>query len=174
MVRVSGRLLPPPTLLYNAKSKKSGPSWNLFGVPFRKPAQLTNWACLRILRKPQFGNLFEKSRYDGNRAKFETHLGSKGITVHKSSNHDDLVIKDSRDYSKLDQWLKSCLQPEFQVKFLIVLLPDGAPEFYNQIKKYGDLKYGIHTVCIQKYKKFGSLPYDDNVALVSPGTFLLY
>ena len=95
----------------------------------------------------------------------------KGIKVNDSPDNDDLEIKNREDYKRLDGWFKDCL-PKYDVKFLIVLLPKHCTsELYNHIKRYGDVKYGLHTVCV-KSEKLGNAPYDENVALVSAATFL--
>ena len=170
MIKLFGRCLSRPTLLYKRKLVFQGQSWNLDGESFRKPVELSNWACLRI----------QTSRYDESirgepcskkLQDFQSHLKMKGITVKtNSSYHDNLEIKSSRDYNRLDAWFEEC--QTFPVTFLIVLLPDHVTsELYNQIKRYGDVKHGVHTVCV-KYQKLGTARYDENVALVSAGTFL--
>ena len=59
------------------------------------------------------------------------------------------------------------------MEFVLFVLPERpTAEIYNQIKRCGDVKYGMHMVCV-KPQKFGELPYDDNVALVSTEMFLL-
>ena len=171
MMKVLGRTLTRPTLLYQKKLHLTGNSWNLDTVSFQKPVRLVNWACLRIIGNPQV----DGSIYDGPCRKqleeFLSHLRLKRITVDDNDNHGDLLIKNREDYAELDRWFKECLQ-EYNVNFLIVLLPNRrTSELYNHIKRYGDVKYGIHTVCVTS-QKFGTPRYDDNVALVSAATFL--
>ena len=169
----SGRVLSRPDLLYHKKHllDRDSKSWNLGTLSFRKPVDLVNWACLRII-----GNL-EKDRtiYHGPCRKqlteFLTHLGLKGIEVEDNDNHDDLKIKNRADYLKLDGWFKECLRG-YNVNFLIIILPDHCTsELYNHIKRYGDVKYGINTVCVTS-GKLGNARYDENVALVSAATCL--
>lgn len=53
-------------------------------------------------------------------------------------------------------------------QFLVVVLPDKNPELYRHIKRLGDIRYGIPTVCVQALEgKFlkGSIQYFANVAL---------
>ena len=138
---------------------------------FRKPVGLVNWACLRIIENRRWdGSIYARPCCEQLKD-FLSNLRSKGITVDDNTNHGDLEIKNREDYVKLDGWFKECLQV-YDVKFLIVLLPDRrTSELYNHIKRYGDVKHGIHTVCVTS-QKLGSAPYDENVALVSAATFL--
>ena len=171
MIRLFGRTLQRPTLLFKQKQTLGMGSWNLDGKAFRKPMALINWACLKIQTPRDQASIHdEPCRSLLN--KFVSHLKLKGITgVNDEKLHGDLPIVHSRDYESLDKWFKECPQ-DFGVTFLIVVLPDHAsPELYNHIKRYGDVKHGVHTVCV-KSQKFGKVPYDENVALVSAGTFL--
>ena len=170
MIKFSGRFLSRPTLLYKKKLVFQGQSWNLGGESFRKPEELSNWACLRI-QNSRFDESIHVEPCSKQLEAFQSHLKMKGITVDTDSNyHDNLEIRGSGDYNKLDEWFEEC--QKFPVTFLIVLLPDRVTsELYNQIKRYGDVKHGIHTVCV-KSTKLGTARYDENVALVSAGTFL--
>ena len=171
MVNLQGRILPSPNLLYASNKSKQGPSWSLDGLKFQKAMELTNWACTRII---QDANI-DKSIYEDSCAKrlevFQTHLVKKGITVEKSQSHGDLEIRGPSDYHRLDEWIKSS-RDEYNVRFLLFVLPQRtSSELYNYIKRFGDVNNGVHTVCV-KIQGFGTVPYDDNVALVSTDTFL--
>ena len=171
MISLFGRILPRPTLLFKNKTLplETGP-WTLGQKVFKKPMELTNWACLRIRTSEDDIPIYDKPSYNRLTA-FLTHLRSKGISVDNNDLHDDLQIVNSSHYVRLDGWFKDCLQ-QFNVNFLIVLLPDRVTtELYNHIKRYGDVKHGVHTVCV-KPKKLGDNRYDENVALVSAGTIL--
>ena len=171
MIKLYGRVLPRPTLSYQQKRSVSGRSWNLDKVLFRKPMGLIKWACLRIIENPRYDWSIDAGPCREQLNEFVSHLRLKGITVDDSHKHGDLEIKNREDFLKLDRWFNDCLQG-YDVTFLIVLLPDRrTSELYNHIKRYGDVKYGIHTVCVTS-KNLGSAPYDDNVALVSAATFL--
>ena len=173
MVTLSGRVLSRPDLLYHKphpldnKSK----SWNLDKVSFQKPVKLVKWACLRIIEDSRRDGTIHRGPCREKLDQFLYHLKLKGITAEANPSHDDLEIKNRGDYVRLDGWFKECLQ-EYDVNFLIVLLPDHrTSELYNHIKRYGDVKHGIHTVCVTS-NKLGDKRYDENVALVSAATFL--
>lgn len=172
MVRLKGRLLPQPTLLYKQKVTLNRSSWNLDNVKLREPAKLIKWACLRIILHPNLDKSIYEQPCKKRLEDFQTHLKRKGIDVRENEYHDDIFFRDNRDYGRLDDWFKAALK-DYGLNFVLVVLPERVTaEIYNQIKRCGDVDNGLHTVCV-KPKKFGELPYDDNVALVSTETFIL-
>lgn len=171
MVKPKGRVLPQPTVLYECKVNLNRSSWNLDNVLLRKPAQLIKWACLRIIQHSSLDKSIHDQPCKKRLEDFQEHLRRKGIHVKENEDHDDIIIRDSRDYDALDDWFKASFE-DYDVEFVLVVLPERpTAEIYNQIKRCGDVKNGMHTVCV-KPQKFGELPYDDNVALVSTETFL--
>lgn len=173
MVRLAGRVLTQPTLMYG-KSKEAtlrGSSWDLINIPFREPMALNNWACVRIIYDlKRDGSIFESPCQTKLKA-FQDHLKAKGVTAKENNKHGDLDIR-GNNYKLLGDYFKAS-RDHYDVRFLLVVLPaKPPPELYSHIKRYGDLTHGLHTVCV-KADKFGTLPYDDNVALVSPMPFLL-
>lgn len=172
MVRLKGRVLPQPTLLYDQKVNLNRSSWNLGNVSLRKPAKLIGWACLRIMQHPDRDNSIHDQPCKKQLEDFQKHLRRKGIDVKKNEDHDDILLRGNRDYKNLDNWFKASLK-DYHVKFVLVVLPEYATaEIYNEIKRCGDVTNGMHTVCV-KAKKFGEPQYDDNVALVSTEPFSL-
>ena len=171
MVKLDGRILPSPSLLYAGKDPIRGPSWSLDKLKFRKPMELTNWACTRIIQDENVDKSIDEASCAKGLTEFQTHLGKKGIQVERSQSHGDLRIRGPFDYQRLDQWIKSS-RDDYDVRFLLFVLPQRtSSELYNYIKRFGDVDNGVHTVCV-KLPKFGTVPYDDNVALVSTDTFL--
>lgn len=170
MVNLNGRILPSPGLLYAGKDPIRGPSWSLENLKFRKPMELTNWACTRIIQDENVDESIDEASCAKQLANFQTHLEDKGIRVERSQSHGDLKIRGPSDYKRLDQWIKSS-RDDYDVRFLLFVLPQRtSSELYNYIKRFGDVDNGVHTVCV-KLPKFGSVPYDDNVALLSTDTF---
>ena len=171
MVNLHGRILPSPDLLYAGKTPIRGPSWSLDQLKFRKPMELTNWACTRIIQDENVDKSIDEASCAKQLTEFQTHLGKKGIKVERSQSHGDLRIRGPFDYHRLDKWIKSS-RDDYDVRFLLFVLPQRtSSELYNYIKRFGDVGNGVHTVCV-KLPKFGTVPYDDNVALVSTDTFL--
>lgn len=167
-MQLKGRSLNKPTLVYGAKkiATTNGSTWNLTGLSFHTPKKLNNWACTRIYQNPEKD--FPVPRLREN---FEKNLGKKGIIVEQNSNHGDLQLKRNDYHQDLKQWFEDCHRADINVKFMIMVLPENpTSELYNSIKRFGDIECGIHTVCV-KAGKFGSVPYDDNVALVSTALF---
>ena len=177
MVRLTGHTLTQPKLWYGKDSqdkeiqaKLRGSSWDLINVKFREPMALNNWACVRIMNGSRKDGSIHESPCAGSLKTFQDHLKAKGITVaEKDNDHGDLDIS-GNNYKLLGHYFQAS-RDEYKVRLLLVILPDKpSAELYSNIKRYGDLTHGIHTVCV-KAGKFGTLPYDDNVALVSPISF---
>ncbi len=175
MVRLQGRILQQPKLFYKQKItpiNMRGSSWNMLqAMKFREAKMLNDWACVRIQMDRRDQPIFEdpcaKSLED-----FQTHLKSKGIIAEKNNNHDDLflTVHDYEPDGLLDGFFKPS-RKDYNVRFLLVVLPQQVTsKLYDHIKRYGDVKYGIHTVCV-KADQFGNPRYDDNVALVSATMF---
>ena len=165
MVRLEGRILQQPSLYYGKKTATFTESrWNLDKLMFQTPKDLRNWACTRIILD-QYDVPIHKNPCRSSLGSFQDHLERKGIVVEGSKSHGDLDLRRGGP-QQLDEWFKSS-RHDFKVKFMLVLLPGKTTsELYNSIKRYGDVKHGIHTVCV-KTKKFGEAQYDENVALVS-------
>ena len=173
MVRVTGHTMTQPTLWYakDIKAKLRGSSWDLINIKFREPMPLNNWACVRIRNDFREDGSIHESPCAETLIAFQDHLKAKGITVTENDDHGDLEIR-GNNYKVLGDYFQAS-RDEYKVRLLLVVLPDKpSAELYSNIKRYGDLTHGIHTVCV-KFGKFGTLPYDDNVALVSPIPFLL-
>lgn len=170
MVKLNGRKLKPPTLNYgdDKTAPISGSHWSLKDVPFRTPKELDNWACLRIYHGNDESSI-HKDPLKKSLKDFQDHLEAKGIKAKKNNYHDDLWLP-KNDYGPLEQWFRES-RNTYRVRFLLVVLPKvPTSELYNHIKRCGDIINGIHTVCVTT-KGFGTLPYDDNVALVSTKLF---
>lgn len=130
---------------------------------------LNNWACVRIINDLKKDGSIHESPCAGSLKAFQDHLAAKGITVTENDDHGNLDIR-GNNYKLLGEYFQES-RDEYKVQLLLVILPDKpSAELYSNIKRYGDLTHGIHTVCV-KVGKFGTLPYDDNVALVSPISF---
>lgn len=170
MVRLKGRTLTQPKLHYDKKNPISlrGSFWNLHHIKFQTRAALNNWACVRIIGDPRKDGSILRDPCSQRLKDFQDHLRAKGINVTENEDHGDIAIR-GNDYTELEEFFRSS-RDDYKVRFLLVVLPtDPSAQLYSHIKRLGDLIHGIHTVCVKadKANNFGSIPYDDNVALVS-------
>ena len=175
MVPVMGRKLNPPTLLYfgGKNAALGGSKWSLLHQSFRTPKTLTKWACVKLYYpgSEKFEPINDQP-WSNRLGKFVAGLKRKGIEVEESDSHGDCKLR-SNDYRDLEQWFKDSHE-HYKTDFMLVLLPQHpTAELYNSIKRFGDLKYKMHTVCV-KPDKFGTNPqYNENVALVSAANSFL-
>ena len=178
MISVEGRLLEQPAVIYTDGSKPREidhqARWNLKSVAHvNKAGQLKEWAILRIIRHSR--------DQKGEQAKFqETFLSFIG-TLRKTLGSNNVsepieswlsVVSKGQEEAGLKQDFQHC--QERKIRFLVIVLPDNDADTYKQIKKFGDVDYGINTVCVlgdSTTKRFYKRPvakavqYFANVAL---------
>lgn len=144
MITVPGRILREPRIFY----KKTKParvafgSWNLVDVEFNTAGNLTKWSYLLISRS-NFRDAFDFSSLNATIGKLQTVLTATGIKVASPRPGKTLVL-DSPDDPQLDGYLEMASRA---VDLLVVILPDSNTELYSRIKKCGDTKDGLHTIC---------------------------
>ncbi len=169
MITVAGRLLERPAIIYNTGSKPreidSQARWNLKGgARVNKAGQLEKWAILRIIRDEK-GRTNDESNF---KVTFPMFIGTLRTTLGLNNVSEPV-----------DSWLKvvnkgqeSALKQDFlhcqkrDIHFLVVVLPDNDADTYKQIKKFGDVEYGINTVCVlgdSTKKRFYKRPVDKAV-----------
>ncbi|KAM0813930.1 hypothetical protein AB5N19_13932 [Seiridium cardinale] len=144
MLAVSSRVLPQPTVLYasdNANIRDS--AWNMQGKKFRNPRKLTQWSWV-ILSTP-YHVVAEDIAYFGpvfNR--FYKAMAATGMAV--SMYKPPRIIRlDAEDDVALDEVFSKAAG---QLDLLFVVLSSDNSPAYNRIKKCGDQRHGIATVCM--------------------------
>jgi eukaryotic translation initiation factor 2C len=165
MVSVTARLLPQPPVVFRGFKTQITPKeadngkWNLGQRTLRKPVQGHKWACLEIfLPKNQAGSKkgkFPKDTPDTFCTKFEGALHQYGIVdcpcipieqnISGFSKYEDTLgneeLLERQLLGTFDDLKKS------GIKLVIVFLPYKATGLYQIVKKVGDTKIGIHTIC---------------------------
>lgn len=150
--------------------------WNLRdGSQVFRSGHLKNWGVLRITRderqsmiekeKTQFGESFPEFFGALRRT-----LGAQQVDtpIHLGSLFFDGW--DSGDENRFKEMFDLCKKKK--VGFLVIVLPDNDASTYKHIKRFGDIVFGIPTVCVLgEEKKFYKTPvkfagqYFTNVAL---------
>ena len=132
-------------------------------IKFNKGGQLANWSYL-LLSLPGFSDAFDKESLGRTIATFGQALMAVGIRVASPMPGQRLLLNDMADPS-LDAKLAGAAK---SLKLLLIILPDANIPLYNRIKRLGDVKYGIHTICTVGHKlakERGQDQYMANVAL---------
>ena len=176
MLPVQGRVLQRPEIDYRAESEipkvDERARWNMKGKTVLKSGQLDHWAILRIVRGskdlqkdedyfPEASNEFLKIL--GNT------LGKKKVSPPTKIWRGPLKVDRDNEVA-LEEAFLQCQKAK--IRLLVIVLPDEDRNTYNQIKKLGDVEYGISTVCVLSlHTKFYKMPaskasqYHANVGL---------
>ena len=170
MIRVRGRVLRQPTIIYKtaamAPKINDTARWDLRDQNVFRSGDRINWAILAIAGDVRdqnlHGNFYEQRTRDFFRT-FEKTVGNGKVDAPTKSWPRPLL---KGDEAALKQAFEHCLKND--IRLLMVVLPDKDASTYNQIKTLGDIEYGIHTVCVlgMANKFYGtSAQYSANVAL---------
>ena len=171
MVKVNGRILPAPKVEYGkrALTVEQG-AWNMRGQKFAAPTVLSQWSFLKITsqnfrEKEQVKNIGQ----DAIQA-FQRTVNSYGMGCEHPRPLEGYEInlgfnEDAND-NKLKEVLGLISSPNKSIRILLVILPNKDAPTYARIKFWADVKFGIHTVCVQADKFKNKRPdYFANVAL---------
>ena len=180
MSQVSGRMLEAPTILYknkNAATLKGG-GWNLreskfeIAVP-KAMGESFNWGFLRLRT---FSKDDPGSQVSAKVSAFTSHLSKYGMRLNRqvsetldyNPRHEDFFGSKGKN---LEQTI-AALHQDKKFELLLVALPAKDTALYNLVKRLGDQRIGIHTVCVieGKFLKcdmsfFGNLALKFNLKL---------
>ncbi|KAI1451224.1 Piwi-domain-containing protein [Annulohypoxylon moriforme] len=141
LVTVESRVLPAPEVKYNKGKGENKPSWNLGGKgvsPNQNPIKLK---CRVICNDPADSDALVQLR------KCYPDLKANGVKI--EDDEQDIYIRMSNNREDFTSAFEKALKDNIgSVDFMIVILPDSSKTTYNLIKRLGDIKYGIRTVCI--------------------------
>lgn len=173
MVLVKGRILPAPHLMLGPPLTSGPPlklggvkdqvhptraSWNMRGRTCAKAVKVVNWSYLRL-----GGARFESS----NLNTFKTALKACGLGEENPVNPQGFQapLPNSEDASDAAIQKIFTTMSLAKVKIVLVVLPFANNITYARVKYWGDVKAGIHSVCVlqQNLKKGDN--YFANVAL---------
>ena len=147
VLRLTGRVLPAPQIQYQGmKFKPDFGSWNLKeDRKFKTGAGITNWAyaeilfpnqCLPTSQVKQFVDTLEKSY--------------QSTICARQMGRSDLLLGctcPEKQFADLDKYFHHCWKKS--IKTLLLFLPDNGQTLFACIKYLADVKYGIHTICIE-------------------------
>ena len=128
------------------KFKPDFGSWNLKeDRKFRTGAGITNWAFTEI-RFPNQGlpTSLVKQFIDTLVRSYQSTICARPMGL------SDLVLDctcSEKQFANLDKYFRHCW--ENSIKALLLFLPDNCQTLFACIKYLADVKYGIHTICIE-------------------------
>ncbi|EDN10395.1 hypothetical protein HCAG_06198 [Histoplasma mississippiense (nom. inval.)] len=165
LITVPGRVLESPTMVQykgqNFKTPQAG-NWNLQKVAFSQGSQLPPWTYLYFQ-----GNRTNLEALSESIDRFVDMARLQGLAVPAPSRPIPVIVPhgQSPEDIPLDHFFAEIRQ-QSRVRLVLVILPFESPQMYNHIKYRGDIKDGIHTICVVAEKFGKNQPqYFANVAL---------
>ena len=169
MITVPGRVLNNPQIKYNGKAPKMFPaSWNQQDMnrqylKFNAGGKMGTWGAMMITIPGQPVAFQSSAALNSTVAAFHKAMNDLGIQAPPPQAAQRVGLQDIDD-PRLEDSLTASNQPSF----LLIILPVKSAPLYNRIKRIGDIKAGIHTVCVvgDKFiKEKGQDKYFANVLL---------
>ena len=166
MITVPGRILPSPHVFYGTDGRDirttSQGEWNMKDRKFHKPARYSKWKALVVNGGTMANDINQ----------LENSLRGYGLQMGERLPTEVLqlqpLIPAQRETN--DQALREAFEKaqKIRVQMLFIVLEENDKWLYARIKYYGDVKFGIHTICSVGYKlqkKGGQDMYMGNLAL---------
>lgn len=133
-------------------------------IKFNTGGTLQNWTYLMI----SMGGLpdaFDQASLHSTVAQFHRALQDMGITATAPTPGSRVVVSGPDD-TKIETALKNVPGDPRQARLVLIILPTAHTLLYNRVKHAGDVKVGVHTVCVVGSKFAKAQPqYFANVAL---------
>lgn len=182
MLGVPGRLLNPPSISYqkgnNSVRNPRGASWNLQGVKFVKPAELSRWSAMIIQEpnatvQPSTGKAIVEA-FQNSAATYGMKTTPATLKLSDGGGAPIITLpreREGREWKSLVQIISPHMErlAKSGIRIVYVLLPGSDKAVYSAVKYCGDIKYGVGTVCSHTNKASAPGPrqaqYLANVAL---------
>lgn len=160
MIVIKGRILPAPPVEYGNRAQitPSEASWNMRGKQFAKPVKVAKWTFLKL-----GGVRFDKSSLD----LFQKALKDYGLGTESPTNPQGFQAPLPGSEDANDASIQKIFKTMFDggIKMVLVILPSSSAVTYARVKYWGDVKFGIHSVCVLAANLSKGLQYYANVAL---------
>lgn len=163
MITVPARILSCPQVKYlnKAENPRNG-SWNLLSQRFARPGKFTKWATVVINKQGPRGTALTTPDPEALFNELGKHLKDYGMDMGAGRQRTQtLLLKPLTQENRAsnDQELEKMFNgvKGQQIPVLLVVLPDQDKWLYARLKYWGDIKYGVHTICSvgQKMQKPG-------------------
>ncbi|OMP84863.1 Protein argonaute-2 [Diplodia seriata] len=169
LITVQGRILNEPKVFYkNKAASMRGGQWNMVEHKFHTPGSaLKKWSYVLISMPGQYPDNMREGDLKPLMTSFHNVLKQTGIPVEAPMQGKVLTIKHEDDPA-LDNTFSGASKAGLDLLFVIFPGFNKKLPVYNRIKRLGDCKYGIHTICADGSKitkERGQDQYFRNVAL---------
>lgn len=175
LITVPGRVLQSPRITYGQQKTVNtlNGSWNMVppGAPplkFMAGGTLSSWSCLYLdVQAYPRAESFAPDALNRLLHQFRGVLQASGVTVAPPAGARRVpLLGDGLDDPALANYMQMAANSNFQM--LLIIVPAPQIPLYNRIKQLGDVRHGIHTVCVVGSKiatPKGQDQYLRNVAL---------
>lgn len=163
MIVIKGRILPAPSLTLREGDHEisiipTAASWNLLNKQLATPVPVTDWSFLTL-----GGARLEEAQFDKFRGALKNcGLGEK-VPLKPQGFHAPLPGSEEANDTAIQKVFKA--MSEAKVKIVLVILPFKSNATYARVKYWGDVRTGIHSVCVLAKNLNQGLTYYANVAL---------
>ncbi len=140
MIKVHARVLQPPKIYYAARriiDVRFG-SWNMQNVQFFSPGKVEPWSWVTM------GPQFNVEKFLPWVQKLSRFMGGLGLSI---GNFTPGKKHFCAQATQLEQVFTH--YAGLGVKLLLFILESDDTSTYRTIKMLGDIKFGLHTVCVQ-------------------------
>lgn len=153
LITVHGRVLTGPHVKYDKSSvaqTKDG-SWNMQRLRFARTVNLPPWSYLWISTTNNRDNAWPSTEgFEATLREFTKEMERRGIGTNQLIRPGFRVtIPDPRSINeKIENTFQAISTNAKKPRVLLVVLPRFDSEIYNRVKFLGDVKKGIHTICV--------------------------
>lgn len=158
MITVPARILDSPRVNYGNKNlQPQRGSWNCANQRFAVPGRIGKWRVLVINRQGHRGNaLIENPQGDMLAPEplfrtLESSLRDYGLQMGQRVNTDNILLealtvenRDSNNRKLRDAYQRA---EDLGVQMLFIVIPEADKWLYARIKYWGDVDFGIHSIC---------------------------
>jgi eukaryotic translation initiation factor 2C len=179
LITIPGRILNPPNVVYKNKitaiTRNGG--WNMAKIQFNNGATLPPWTYLMLSLpwKRKTDAFSSPVQAEATLSRFHSSLTLNGLTGPAAfrRNPGRLQLQnDDGDYGRLDKVFDQILSTPQKPRLILVILTDSDAVVYRHLKLLGDVRKGIHLICVvgsklatQTQRDPENLQYFANVAL---------
>ena len=160
MIVIKGRLLAAPSLTLggNVSFTPTAASWNLLNKKLATPVTVTKWSFLRLGGAP-----FEENHIKFFRGALKNCGLGEEYPLNPRGFYAPLPGSEDANDAEIQKVFNAMSQAK--VKIVLVILPFAGKTTYDRVKYWGDVRTGIHSVCVLAKKLDMGKTYYANVAL---------
>ena len=116
-------------------------------IKFNTGGTLLNWTYLMISMAPFKDAFFKSDELKSTMKQFHNALQAVGIRAAEPTAGSRIIVNNPDD-PKIETALKNVGGDTQHVSLVLIIIPIKHIPLYNRIKHIGDVKVGVHTVCV--------------------------